>query len=36
MTIDAIAQASIGLNEEYIPMVVSNIDFLKSLGNKDL
>ena len=35
MTIDAIAQASIGLNEEYIPMVVSYIDFLKSLENKD-
>ncbi len=30
MTIDAITEASVGLNEEYIPMVVSYIDFLKS------
>ena len=30
MTIDAIAEASVGLKEEYIPMVVSYIDFLKS------
>ena len=29
MTIDAIAEASVGLKEEYIPMVVSYIDFLK-------
>ena len=30
MSIDAIADASVGLEEEYIPMVVSYIDFLKS------
>lgn len=30
MRIDAIAEASVGLKEEYIPMVVSYIDFLKS------
>ena len=37
MTIDAIAEASVGLKEEYIPMVVSYIDFLKSYkGSSDL
>ena len=35
MTIDAIAEASIGLKEEYIPMVVSYIDFLKFCDSHD-
>lgn len=35
MTLDAIAEASIGLKEEYIPMVVSYIDFLKFRESHD-
>ena len=30
MSIEAITQASVGLDEEYIPMVISYITFLKS------
>ena len=30
MSIEAITQASVGLDEEYIPMVISYIKFLKS------
>lgn len=33
MTIDAITQASLGLDQEYIPMVVSYINFLKTYKN---
>ena len=33
MTIDAITQASLGLNQEYISMVVSYINFLKTYKN---